>query len=156
MLRRSRLAATSELNFPHPGEVRGPKIPPLRRRAPALAQKSAYFPPECLEVHEERIMPLDAGEGGEAGRDAGGRECLRDGLLLAHREEQVRLHPDHQGVRESSAAKKGYRIPVYAQVEAVHRARYIKVAVGVVGGDPAGGERLQVTLDGELRGEGVR
>src|SRR6266480_7042844 len=69
------------------------------------AQKGADFAPEGVEVDQKGVVPLDAGELGKARGDACGRERACDGLLLGHREQQVRLHADHEGTAQRGAAE---------------------------------------------------
>ncbi len=67
-------------------------------------------------------MPLDAGEGREARPDAGSLEEPGDRALLVDREQQVRLHPDHQRLLERGAAEDFHRVAVRSEIEAVHGA----------------------------------
>ena len=52
-------------------------------------------------------------------------------LLLGHGEEEIGLHADHERGLEGRAAEKRHRLPVGGEVEAVHGAGYVEVAVRV-------------------------
>ena len=81
--------------------------------APAIAklhaehQERADLGPEGREIHQECVVPLDAGEGGKARADARGLQEPGDRTLLIHREKQIRLHPDHERPLERRPAEHG-------------------------------------------------
>src|SRR5215469_16627239 len=104
----SRMAFRGELNV----------IPSARDSV--AAQERADLAPECLKVDQECVVALDARERREARSNPRGLEEPGHRLLLVHREQQVRLHPDHQGMLEGRPPQERDRIAVCAEVEAVH------------------------------------
>src|SRR6202011_4778459 len=83
--------------------------------ASCAAQKSANFAPEGLEVDQKGVVPLDAWERREARGNACGPERARDGLLLAHREQHIRLHADHERGAQAGAPQHAHRLAVRAE-----------------------------------------
>src|SRR5207244_5383475 len=123
--------------------------------ASAATQECADLAPEGLEVDQKGVVPLEAGERCEARDDAGGLEIARDGLLLAEREQEVRLHADHERGAQGRAPEQGHRVTVRSEVEAVHGARDVQIAVGVEDIHEALSERFEVALNRELGRERV-
>ena len=76
--------------------------------------------PESLHLDEERVVPLDAIEWPEVGRDASVIEGTSDGTLLRDREQQVRLDADDKRLLQLRAAQNLHMLAMFAQVEAIH------------------------------------
>ena len=73
-----------------------------------------------------------------------------DRLLLAHREEEVGLHADHERGLEGRAAEQCDRVPMGGEIEAVHGTGNIEIAVRIEHVHELLGQGLEVPLDREL------
>ena len=75
--------------------------------------------------------------------------------LLRQREQEIRLHADDQRPLGPHPCEAGRQAAaVVADIEQVHRARKVQVAVGVEGADESHGVGLEVRLDFEVDAEG--
>src|SRR5207302_8844528 len=88
-------------------------------------QKPAQLAAETLDVDEKRIMSLDALQGRELGTHARLLEHAGERALLGDRKQQVGLNSDHQRPLELRAPQDRLMVAMHAQVETVHRPRYV-------------------------------
>src|SRR5690348_7937125 len=100
-------------------------------------------------------MSLNARQRYEACCNARGVEESGDRLLLADREQQIRLHPDHERFGQARASEERDRIAVRGEVEAIDGARDVEIAVGIEGVDEALRQSFEIALHGELGSERI-
>ena len=77
-----------------------------------------------------------------------------DRTLLVDREQQVGLYTDHERLLERCTAEQANEVAVRRQVEAIHGARDIMVAICIESADETLRQGLEVALHGKFGGEG--
>jgi len=115
------------------------------------------MPVEAVHVHEERVVALYGRQPRHRHAASGTGEDTGDLPLLVDREQEVGLDADHERpLRADPAQARLHRAPVLGDVEEVHGARKIEVAVRVEGARELLGVHLEVGLDLELGAEHLR
>src|SRR5579863_5249264 len=115
----------------------------------ALFEEASQLAAEARDVDQEGVVALERGHADEARRHAVLLERLRDRGLLLDREQHVALDTDYQHrLAADPAQRRGEAAAVLGEIESVHGAGEVQVAVRVEDAHEALGLALEIGLDG--------
>ncbi|KAG1441994.1 hypothetical protein G6F57_018545 [Rhizopus arrhizus] len=132
-----------------------PEIAPPRHLQ--RVEEAAHGRAETLEINKERIVALRRLQADEARIGTAGTQAVGDLLLLLHREQDVGVGADRQRLfhPDLCQASQHIAIGVLGQIEPVHRAAQVQVAVRIEEAHEAPRVALQVTFHLEFKAERI-